>query len=100
MSYNVTLVDLAGVTDAKRKGLEKTFRTVLEKLLGGPEGVAEAWRACEAQRAANSASTLTVNEVTLGGPISRWDLMHAMASRQALEGWKGLVGDARFEITA
>ncbi|MGE0332107.1 MAG: hypothetical protein AB7P37_15620 [Ramlibacter sp.] len=100
MSYTVTLVDLPNVADADRQAMEQTFRHTIEQVLGGPDGVAAAWRACEVARQAEKNSTVTVPQLTLGGPISRWDLMHAMATRAAFEAWQGTPGDARFIVKA
>ncbi len=99
MSYTVTLVDLENATDADRQALEKNFRAMLEQLLGGPEGVVAAWQAAAAAREAEKEATFTTDQVTLGGPISRWDLMSTVAQRTAFEGWLGTPGDARFEVS-
>ena len=95
MSYTVTLVDLPNVSDIDKQAMEQKFRLTIESVLGGPDGVAAAWRACEVARQAE-----TVPQLTLGGPISRWDLMHAMATRAAFEEWQGTPGDAQFIVKA
>ena len=100
MSYTVTLVDLPNVSDTDKKAMEQKYRLTIEPVLGGPDGVAAAWRACEAARQAEKDSTVTVPQLTLGGPISRWDLMHAMATRSAFEEWQGTPGDAQFIVKA
>ena len=100
MSYTVTLIDLDSASDADKQVLEAKFRTMIEKVLGGPDGVAAAWQACEAARLAEKDATFTTQQVTLGGPISRWDLMHAMATRMTFEDWNGTPGDAQFIVKA
>jgi hypothetical protein len=100
MSYTVTLVDLPNVSDTDKQAMEQKYRLTIEQVLGGPDGVAAAWRACEAARQAEKDSTVTVPQLTLGGPISRWDLMHAMATRSAFEEWQGTPGDAQFIVKA
>ncbi len=98
MSYTVTLVDLPNISDTDKLALEQTFRRTIEQVLGGPDGVAAAWRVCEAARQDEKDSTTSVPQLTLGGPISRWDLMHAMATRSAFETWQGTPGEAQFIV--
>ena len=100
MSYTVTLIDFDSVSATEKQALEAKFRTLIEKVLGGPDGVAAAWQASEAAKLDEKDATFTTQQITLGGPSTRWDLMHAMATRMTFEDWSGTPGNAQFVVKA